>query len=170
MSNRANCKKFFLIAVLLIACIFLMSACSNSSSVTRTENTTEIQNSDYKQSPDFVFEVDKDHITVNKWGKATINCSLKNVSDKDYFIEHGAETITYSYNGPTQEELELISIMDTFKSNSEINRTLNLRVTESGKITVYATFDVKPDKFSDQRETYQYTKEIDVEVNSLFSK
>lgn len=159
--------KIMLSALLAVALLFSISACSNNEAVSQTEEiTAETVNTQYKQSPDFVFEVDKDNIEVNKFGKITLNCSLKNVSDKDFYIEHGAELITYSYNGES-EEMDLIAVMDTFKSNTEINRTINLRANESGKIIVYATFDVKPEKFSDQGETYQYTKEIDVDVSLL---
>ena len=69
------------------------------------------------------------------------------------------ETITYSYNG-ISEEINAIAVLDNFKSNSEISRRLNITVNESGNIKVFATIYVKPSQYSDQNKVYTFERDI----------
>ncbi len=158
-----NAKRIFKSAILIIIsvfCLFLMSACSADNSHADNDNTAEFV---YPEKSAFSFETDIDAVTVKSGENIVINAALKNTSDRDYYIEHGIETITYSYNDDG-EIIDAIAVLDEFKSNSEISRTLNITAKDSGQITVSADFSVKPSKYSDEFEIYKFEKSIQVNV------
>lgn len=153
-----NAKRIFKSAVLIIISVlflFLMSACSADN-----DNTAEFV---YPEKSAFSFETDIDAVTVKSGEDIIINAILKNTSDRDYDIEHGLEPIMYSYNA-FMEIVDAIAVIDNFKSNTEISRTLNITAKDSGQITVSADFSVKPSKYSDEFEIYKFEKSIQVNV------
>lgn len=160
--------------LVIISVIFLLgvAACTKNNLATDTvDKPTVKMNTDtdvdfkYPEKSDFIFETDKNNVTVRNGENITIKCSLKNASDRDYYVEYGVEVITYSYND-FSETLNAIAVLDIFKSNSEYNRNLEITANKSGKITVSATIYVKPSQYSDQYEIYSYEKEIVVDVGS----
>lgn len=163
-----------------------MSACSNSSTesssvvddtksdsvfmpLVEEESSSTLDNIEsgstfkYPDQSDFSLSAEIKNSNVKSGDSFIIDCSLKNNSDRDFYIEHGSQTITYSYNGES-EFYTLIAILTTFKSNDKLERTLNIAAEKSGTITVKAEIRVKPNKYSDSYKTYIYTKEIEVTV------
>ncbi len=163
MVNTMRVLKIILLIIISILCIFGISACSKDNSIVDTSNTGIKTNFNYPEKSEFVFEVSQENFSVRSGEVMTIDCSLKNISDRDYYIQHGVETITYSYND-LGEVMDAIAILENFKSNSEYNRTLEITANKSGKITVSATIYVKPSQYSDEYETYTYEKDIAVDV------
>ena len=80
------------------------------------------------------------------------------------FIEHAVETITFSYNG-VSEEMDSLAVLEKFQTGKEINRTLDIKAQKSGIITITATIHVKPAQYSDTYKTYEYNEQIEVIVN-----
>ncbi|MDE6150102.1 MAG: hypothetical protein K2F81_08435 [Ruminococcus sp.] len=178
-------NKTFLI---LIGCflVIFMSACTNSNTESSSvvedtksdsvfkpldeeESSSELDNIepgstfDYPDKSEFSLSAKIQNSNVKSGGSFIIDCSLKNNSDRDFYIEHGSQTITYSYNGDSEFH-NLIAILTTFKSNDEIKETLNIDAKKSGTIIVKAEIRVKPDEYTDSYKTYTYTKEIEVTV------
>lgn len=112
-----NNKKILKSAILIIiaVCLFLMSACSADNSIKDNDKTVSAEFV-YPEKSDFSFETDKDTLTVKSGEDIVIKCTLKNNSDRDYYIEHGEETITYSYND-FGEVINAIAVLHNFKSN-----------------------------------------------------
>lgn len=148
--------------VVSVLCLFFISACSADHSPKENDNTVSAEFV-YPDKSDFLFETDKDTVTVKNGENIVIKCTLKNTSDRDYYIEHGAESITYSYND-SGEVINTIAVLDEFKSNSQISRTLNIAAKDSGKITVSAAFSVKPSQYSEEFKTYAFEKNVQVNV------
>ncbi len=159
-----NNKKILKSAILIIiaVCLFLMSACSADNSIKDNDKTVSAEFV-YPEKSDFSFETDKDTLTVKSGEDIVIKCTLKNTSDRDYYIEHGEETITYSYND-FGEVINAIAVLHNFKSNSEISRTLNIDAKDSGQVTVSSAIAVKPSQYSDEFEIYEFEKTIQVNV------
>ncbi len=156
-------SKILLLIMVFVLCALEISACSINNKEIDNQTNNSIVDFDYPEESDFEFVVSKDNLTVKKGETVTIDCVLKNLSNKNYYIEHGVETITYSYN-EIGEELDAIAVLDDFQSNSEISRRLNITVNESGKITVSANIFVKPAQYSDQNKLYSFKKDIIVNV------
>ncbi len=148
-----------LFIIMSFLCLFGISACSGNNSNTANPNASY----NYPEKSDFVFEVSHDSIDIKKGEAITIECSLKNISNENYYIEHGMEAITYTYN-ELSENIETIAVLEQFKSDSVINRTLNITADKAGKITITASIDVKPSEFSDQYKTYTFEKDVVVNI------
>ena len=147
--------KSAILIIISVLCFFLISACSSEN-----DNSKEFV---YPEKSAFLFETDTDTVTVRSGEDIVINATLKNTSDRNYYIEHGIETITYSYNDDG-EIIDAIAVLDEFKSDSEISRTLNIKAKDSGQITVSADVSVKPSQYSDEFEIYEFEKIIKVNV------
>lgn len=158
-------SKILLLIMVVVLCALGISACSIDNKEIDNNSTNSSVSFNYPEKSNFVFEVSKDNLVVRKDEIMTVDCSLKNISNKDYYIEHGIEAITYSYN-EFSEEMDAAAVLDNFKSNSEINRSLSITANESGKITVFATIYVKPSQYSDQNKLYTFEKDIIVNVVS----
>ncbi len=156
-------SKKLLISAMLVLCILGISACSKESNNSNDETINYNSDFIYPEKSNFSFEVSKDKINVKKGESITVDCVLKNISDENYYIEHGIETITYSYND-IGEEMDAVAILDEFKSNSEISRKLSISATESGKLTVSANIYIKPSQYSDQFKQYYFEKVVLVNV------
>lgn len=160
-NDKINFKSAILI-IIAVLCLFLMSACTADNSLKDNDNTASTEFV-YPEKSDFSFETDKETLTVKSGEDIVIKCTLKNTSDRDYYIEHGKETITYSYND-FWEVINAIAVLDNFKSNSEISRTLNIEAKDSGQVTVSAAISVKPSQYSDTFQVYEFEKTIQVNV------
>lgn len=162
-------KKIYKIVALIIATCLLMicfSACSNTDSNSSiVDNSKSESNFNFPDKSDFSLSTNIENSNLKKGESFVINCCLKNNTERDFFIEHGVETITYSYND-VSECLNAISVLDTLNSSSEIKRKINIQAIESGVITVTATIRVKPAQYSDSYETYTYNQEINVTVEA----
>ncbi len=145
--------------IMFVLCTLGISGCSINNNEFYNNTNNSIVDFEYPEESDFEFKVSKDEIIAKKGEIITIDCTLKNVSNENYYIEHGVETITYSYNG-ISEEINAIAVLDNFKSNSEISRRLNITVKESGNIKVFATIYVKPSQYSDQNKVYTFERDI----------
>lgn len=185
-------NKIFLMLIGCLFIVF-MSACSDSnteasdiiaesssaiddtksdsvfSSLDEEKSSSELDNIesgstfDYPDKSEFSFSAEIHNSDVKSGDSFVIDCSLKNNSDRDFYIEHGTHIVTYIYNGDS-EFRSLVAILSTLKSNDEIKETLNIAAKKSGTITVKAEFRVKPDEYTDSYKTYTYTKEIEVNV------
>ncbi len=149
--------------ILLIPCLCLTGACSSGHAADGNTEANSASDTNYPNESAFQFEVSRESFDIKKGEMLKIDCGLKNISDEDYHIEHGAEAITYSYNG-FGEAIDSIAVLEQFKSNSEISRTLNIRADYSGTVTVTASIDIKPSKHSDQYKTYTFKKDIAVHI------
>lgn len=150
-------KKFirFIAAVmLLLFCFPWLSGCDNR----KPENAFE-----YPDKSVFSFKCDIKETTVKKGETIIIDCSLENTSENDFYMEHGVETITYSYNNES-EYMDAIALLDSFESSEKISRKLELEAKESGKIIVTAEIRLRPERYSESYKTYTYEKEFDVTV------
>lgn len=152
-------EKILSFIMMFVLCTLGISGCSINNNEFNNNTNNSIADFEYPEESDFEFEVSKDEITAKKGEIVTIDCTLKNVSNENYYIEHGVETITYSYN-EISEEINAIAVLDNFKSNSVISRRLNITVNESGNIQVFATIYVKPSQYSDQNKAYTFEKDI----------
>lgn len=139
------------------------------SSLDEEESSSELDNIesgstfDYPDKSEFSFSAEIHNSDVKSGDPFIIDCSLKNNSGRNFYIEHGTHIVTYIYNGDS-EFRSLVAILSTLKSNDEIKETLNIAAKKSGTITVKAEFRVKPDEYTDSYKTYTYTKEIEVNV------
>lgn len=139
------------------------------SSLDEEESSSELDNIesgstfDYPDKSEFSFSAEIHNSDVKSGDPFIIDCSLKNNSGRNFYIEHGTHIVTYIYNGDS-EFRSLVAILSTLKSNDEIKETLNIAAKKSGTITVKAEFRVKPDEYTDSYKTYTYTKEIAVNV------
>lgn len=170
-------KKYKLISVIMVLSITAayavnMSACSDSNTKASdiiAESSSELDNIesgstfDYPDKSEFSFSAEIHNSDVKSGDPFIIDCSLKNNSGRNFYIEHGTHIVTYIYNGDS-EFRSLVAILSTLKSNNEIKETLNIAAKKSGTITVKAEFRVKPDEYTDSYKTYTYTKEIEVNV------
>ena len=161
-------KKYNILTMVLVCCLLIVSICACSNTNTRIESetgNTEDNNTTfiYPSKTDFKFSVKIQKASIGVGESFVIECSLLNDTEREYFIEHGIETITYSYNNDA-ETLDSLSVLDTFKSGTEIKRDLNIEGKKSGKIIVTASIRVKPAQYSDSYETYTYTEQLDVIV------
>lgn len=118
---------------------------------------------DYPDKSEFSFSAEIHNSDVKSGDSFIIDCSLKNNSGRDFYIEHGTHIVTYIYNGDSEFH-NAIAILSTLKSNDEIKETLNIAAKKPGTITVKAEFRVKPDEYTDSYKTYTYTEEIAVNV------
>ncbi len=179
------CNKTFLILIICLFTIF-MSACSNSSTESSSavddtksdsvfmplddeESSSTLDNIEsgspfkYPDQSDFSLSAEIKNSNVKSGDSFIIDCSLKNNSNRDFYIEHGSQIFTYSYNGES-EFYTTVAILTTFKSNDKLERTLDIVAKKSGTITVKTEIRVKPNEYSDSYKTYIYTKEIEVTV------
>lgn len=179
------CNKVFLI---LIGCLFMMliSACHNSDtesssvvddtksdsvfmpvdeegSSSTLDNIESGSTFNYPDQSEFSLSTEIKNSNVKRGDSFIIDCSLTNNSDRDFYIEHGSQTFTYSYNGDSEFHT-LAAILTTFKSNDKLEGTLDIAAKKSGTITVKTEIRVKPSEYSDFYKTYTYTKEIEVTV------
>lgn len=162
MKYNKKILKSAILIIISVLCLFLMSACSADNSLKDNDKSVSAEFV-YPEKSDFSFETDKDTLTVKSGEDIVIKCTLKNTSDRDYYIEHGEETITYSYND-FGEVINAIAVLHKFKSNSEISRTLNIEAKDSGQVTVSSAIAVKPSQYSDEFEIYEFEKTIQVNV------
>ncbi len=158
--------KIWGLLVIVLLCTVGLSACGNNEEPTNSEpESKSIGNFDYPDKSAFVFTADIQESTVKKGEPFIIHCSLKNTTDRDFFIKHGTQTITYLYNDDS-EILNAIALFDTFKQGGTIDRELSIPAKKTGAITVTATIYITPEKYSDvsTQQEYKYTKTIDVTV------
>lgn len=179
------CNKVFFI---LIGCSFMMfmSACHNSDTESSSvgddtksdsvfmplyeeESSSTLDNIEsgstfkYPDQSEFSLSAEIKNSNVKSGDSFIIDCSLKNNSDRDFYIEHGSQIFTYSYNGESEFHT-LVAILTNFKSNDKLERTLDIAAKKSGTITIETEIRVKPDAYSDFYKTYTFTKEIEVTV------
>ena len=139
------------------------------SSLDEKESSSELDNIesgstfDYPDKSEFSFSAEIHNSDVKSGDPFIIDCSLKNNSGRNFYIEHGTNIVTYIYNGDSEFH-NANAILSTLKSDDKIKETLNIAAKKSGTITVKAEFRVKPDEYTDSYKTYTYTKEIEVNV------
>lgn len=162
--------RFGRLLLLLFLCISF-SGCTDAdtsgefaASPTQAESEKD-SDFDYPSESDFTFTADIRDTAVRQGEPVIIDCSLTNDTNRDFYIEHGPETITYSYNDMS-EAINAVAVLDTFKQGSCIERELSIPATTSGTITVTATIYVKPAQYADvdERREYTYVKDIAVTV------
>lgn len=156
-----------LLCLCLMMCMVACNSDSNKSttdnSQINTDNSQKNPNFEYPDESDFSLSVKAEKTSIQKGEMFAVNCILTNNTDKDFYAEHGKEVITYSYNN-SSENIDQIAVLSTFKSKSEINRTLNIEASSSGVITITATMRIKPSRYSDSSKVYTYTEKINVIV------
>lgn len=172
-------KRFIRILSLAFAlsfCFLCFSACARNNDEAGggnktedgnlTQNTNEAESkaaSDflYPEKADFSFKVTVKNPEAKKDENLVVECCLKNDTEREFFIEHGEETITYSC-GDYSEEILAVAVLDTLKPGGEIKRTLNIENGAAEKVTVKASFYVKPERYSDEFREYTYVENIDL--------
>lgn len=157
--------KIISLIMIFVLCALGLGGCAGSgnSAAANADESASVSDFKYPKKSAFKFEVSESKVTAKKGDVIKINCFLKNTSKNDYHIEHGSETITYSYNDES-EVITALAVLDDFKSDSEIQRGLEITADESGEIIVYAEISVKPSRFSEEMKTYNFEKKIKVTV------
>lgn len=169
--RKPYCKicGFFVIMLLFIVSL---TACQNNDTASDdVSDSTPVSvskssvNFNYPDQTAFTFTADIQKNTIQAGSPFIIQCSLKNTTDCDFFIEHGSQTITYSYNGDS-ENLNAISVLDTFAAGDTIDRELLIYAKKTGTITLTASFYIKPSQYAERAtfQEYTYTKTIFVTV------
>lgn len=111
----------------------------------------------------FTLQVELQSDTLPKGETFVLECSLKNDSGENYYLQQLPDFIGYTYNDYSEYALAL-GDFTYFRSGEEITRLIEIPATESGTITITADFDVCLSPGSQTSQPYQYIQDFEVTV------
>ena len=124
--------RFFAFSIALCLSVLALCGCSSQPEMERLEAPAQ---------EDFVLSVELQNDTVQKGESFVLECSLENTSGEDYYITHGEEAFSYTYNG-NEEAILTMGVPEYFHNGDQLTRTMEISSITSGTITVRADFDV----------------------------
>lgn len=76
---------------------------------------------DYPDKSEFSFSAEIHNSDVKSGDSFIIDCSLKNNSGRDFYIEHGTHIVTYIYNGDSEFH-NAVAILSTLKVTMKLKK------------------------------------------------
>ena len=138
-------------------------AADTSSAVSTNDVISDESGFAYPARSDLSFVVEAANTTMKANEQLSVTCSLRNNTDRAYYIERGPEAITYEFEGKS-EVLDAIAVLDEIPANGAITRELVLTPAKSGRLTLTATIRIRPERYSEISQTYNYTQTLDIVV------
>ena len=152
-------KRLFALSIALCLSVLTLSGCaqlSEESPASQGEESSAVgQESEsspqgesagfthtaYPAQDAFTLQVTLQNDTVSRGEPFVLECSLENTSGEDYYITHGEEAFSYTYNG-NEEAILTMGMPEYFHNGDQLTRTMEISSITSGTITVRADFDV----------------------------